>query len=161
MHLDCLEEQTSNVNTHIRISPRVQRTQQLHACYFNMYSTFSAATANRYNSACNPLLLGGQRQHKMRSFPDTSTHDQQRESNPRPLDLQSNTIFLATSSHVSGWSTAQKCVLWYCSSLLVEAIWENTVEPFGSVRATSERKLTSWANVVIFIRLKISSLRNL
>ena len=57
-----------------------------------------AADFTRY-----PLLLGGQRQHRMRSLPDTSTHDQQCESNPTPLDSghmfpQSNRVdyFLAT-----------------------------------------------------------------
>ena len=31
------------------------------------------------------------------AFPDTSTHDQQRESNPRPFDLESNA--LSTKPH--------------------------------------------------------------
>ena len=39
-----------------------------------------------------PSLLGGQRQHGMRSVPNTSTHDRQWESNPRPLDLESGAL---------------------------------------------------------------------
>ena len=49
-----------------------------------------------------PSLLGGQRQYGMRSLPNTSTHDQQWESNPRPSDLESNT--LSTGPHApSSW----------------------------------------------------------
>ena len=39
-----------------------------------------------------PSLLGGQRQYRMRSLPKVPTHDQCRESNPRPLDLWSSTL---------------------------------------------------------------------
>ena len=39
-----------------------------------------------------PTLLGRQRYYGMRSLPDTSPHDQQWESNPRPFDLESNTL---------------------------------------------------------------------
>ena len=35
-----------------------------------------------------PLRMGGQRQCEIRSLPDTSTHDQHWESNPRPSDLE-------------------------------------------------------------------------
>ena len=39
-----------------------------------------------------PLRLGGPRQCGIQSLPDTSTHGQQWESNPRPSDLESNTL---------------------------------------------------------------------
>ena len=39
-----------------------------------------------------PLRLGGPRQYGMQSLPDTSTHGQHRESNPRPSDLESNAL---------------------------------------------------------------------
>ena len=55
----------------------------------------AAAIVNHYNfsflcSTRYPTLLGKQRQYQMRSLPDTCTHDQQWESNPRHLDLESN-----------------------------------------------------------------------
>ena len=39
-----------------------------------------------------PLWLGGPRQCGIRSLPDTSTHGQRWESNPRPSDLESNAL---------------------------------------------------------------------
>ena len=39
-----------------------------------------------------PSLLGGQRQCRMRSLLKAPTHDQRRESNPRPLDLWSSAL---------------------------------------------------------------------
>ena len=45
-----------------------------------------------FHSTRYPLLLGGQRHHGMRSLPDTFTHDQQWESNPRPSDLKCNAL---------------------------------------------------------------------
>ena len=36
--------------------------------------------------------MGGQKQYGMRNEPDTSTHDQQWELNPRPSDLKSNAL---------------------------------------------------------------------
>ena len=39
-----------------------------------------------------PLRLDGPRQCGIRSLPDTSTHGQQWESNPRPSDLESNAL---------------------------------------------------------------------
>ena len=39
-----------------------------------------------------PLRLGGPRQCGIRSLPDTSTHGQCWESNPRPSDLESNAL---------------------------------------------------------------------
>ena len=49
-----------------------------------------------FRSTRYPLLLGAQRQYGMRSLPDTSTHDQQWESNPRPSDHVQCPIHLAT-----------------------------------------------------------------
>ena len=37
-----------------------------------------------------PLRLGGPKQYGIRSLPDTFTHGQHWESNPRPSDLESN-----------------------------------------------------------------------
>ena len=58
------------------------------------FSTFYAANAIRdfpiFRSTRYPLRLGGHRQYGMRSLPDTSAHDQQWETNPRPSDLKSN-----------------------------------------------------------------------
>ena len=45
-----------------------------------------------------PLRLGGPRQCGIRSLPNTSTHGQHWESNPRPSDLESNA--LSTWPHV-------------------------------------------------------------
>ena len=39
-----------------------------------------------------PLLLGGPRQCGIRSLPNTSTHGQHWESNPRPSVLESNAL---------------------------------------------------------------------
>ena len=39
-----------------------------------------------------PSLLGGQRKCRMRSLPKAPAHDQCRELNPRPLDLQSSAL---------------------------------------------------------------------
>ena len=44
-----------------------------------------------------PLRLGGPRQCGITSLPDTSTHGQHWESNPRPSDLESNA--LSTGPH--------------------------------------------------------------
>ena len=44
-----------------------------------------------------PSRLGGSRQCGIRSLPDTSTHGQHWESNPRPSDLESNV--LSTEPH--------------------------------------------------------------
>ena len=44
----------------------------------NVRHSFATVRSTRYP-------LGGQRQYGMRSLPDTSTHDQQWESNPRPF----------------------------------------------------------------------------
>ena len=40
-----------------------------------------------------PLQPGGLRQRGIRSLPNTSTHDQHWELNPRPSDLESNALF--------------------------------------------------------------------
>ena len=45
-----------------------------------------------FHSTRYPSLLDGQRQYGMRSLPDTSTHNQQWELNPRPSDLASNVL---------------------------------------------------------------------
>ena len=50
-----------------------------------------------------PLLLGGQRQYRMRSLPNTSTHDQQWESNPIPSGLNPNDLSI--------WPHAPICML--------------------------------------------------
>ena len=47
-----------------------------------------------------PLRLGGPKQCGIRSLPDTSTHGQHWESNPRPSDLESNA--LSTGPHAPG-----------------------------------------------------------
>ena len=39
-----------------------------------------------------PLRLGGPRQYRIQSLPDTSTHGQHWESNPRPSDLEYNSL---------------------------------------------------------------------
>ena len=39
-----------------------------------------------------PLRLGGLRQCEIRSLPNTSTHGQHWETNPRPSDLESNAL---------------------------------------------------------------------
>ena len=49
-----------------------------------------------------PLRLGGPRQCGIRSLPDTSTHGQHWESNPRPSDLESNAL--------STWPRAPKLI---------------------------------------------------
>ena len=46
-----------------------------------------------------PLRLGGPRQCGIWSLPNTSTHGQHWESNPRPSDLGSNVLSTATCSH--------------------------------------------------------------
>ena len=48
-------------------------------------------------------MLSGQRQHGLRSLPDTSTHDQKWELKPRPFDLESN------------WIVQTQCTLPACS----------------------------------------------
>ena len=48
-----------------------------------------------------PLRLGGPRQCGIRSLPNTSTHGQHWESNPRPSDLESNAL--------STWPRAPTC----------------------------------------------------
>ena len=67
------------------------------------FSAFSAANAIHnspiFRSTRYPLLLGGQRQYGMRSLPDTSAHDQQWESNPRPSDVKSNALSTTTCTH--------------------------------------------------------------
>ena len=59
------------------------------------FSAFSGANAiHNFSTFCStkyPSLLGGQSQCGMRSLPDTSTHDQQWELNPRP-DLESDAL---------------------------------------------------------------------
>ena len=50
-----------------------------------------------------PLRLGGPRQCGIQSLPDTSTHSEQWESNPRPSDLESNA--LSTRPHAPTMST--------------------------------------------------------
>ena len=51
-----------------------------------------------------PLRLGRPRQCGIRSLPDTSTHDQHWELNPRPSDLESNALLTwphaSTVSHM-------------------------------------------------------------
>ena len=51
---------------------------------------FATAIEQLKNPTRYPLLLNGQRKYEMRSLPDTSSHGQQWESNPRPFDLESN-----------------------------------------------------------------------
>ena len=50
-----------------------------------------------------PLQLGGPRQCGIRSLPDTSTHSQHWESNPRPSDLESNAV--STGPHAPTYET--------------------------------------------------------
>ena len=45
-----------------------------------------------FHSARYPLLLGGQRQHGMRSLPDTSTQDSSGNWTPDPLSLSQSTM---------------------------------------------------------------------
>ena len=47
----------------------------------------------------NPLQLGGPRQCGIRSLPDTSTHGQHWESNPRPSDLESSAPSTGPHTH--------------------------------------------------------------
>ena len=56
------------------------------------FSSFSQSQLSIFRSTRYPSLLGGQRRYGMRSLPDTSTHDRQWESNPRPLDLESGAL---------------------------------------------------------------------
>ena len=69
------------------ISPgRIQRTHHTsdYACSLSHSVTIIVHQA--------PSLLSRQKQYGMRSLPDTSAYDMQRESNSRPLDLASNTL---------------------------------------------------------------------
>ena len=75
-----------------------------------------------------PLGLGGLRQCRIRSLPDTSTHDQYWESNPRLSDLESNTLnHLTTCSYITftQWcgitSLTAQCIEVSCSFTLTEA----------------------------------------
>ena len=51
---------------------------------------------HNFSSTRHPSLLGRQRQYGM-SLPDTSTHDQQWESNPRPFDLDLDLLISPTT----------------------------------------------------------------
>ena len=79
------------------------------------FTAFSAANAihnfSNFRSTRYPSLLGGQRQHGMRSLPDTSTHDHQRESNPTPdhLILSPMPYPLVHMLH----NNISRCVEWY------------------------------------------------
>ena len=53
-----------------------------------------------------PLRLGGPRQYGIQSLPDTSTHGQHWESNPRPSDLESKA--LSTGPHASRATSGTK-----------------------------------------------------
>ena len=85
------------LNVHQTLHPLAVGTQQL----ANIYPTLDMCT--RY-----PLRLGGPRQGGIRSLPDTSTHDQHWKSNPRPSDLESNT--LSTSPHAKYWFNHCVCL---------------------------------------------------
>ena len=59
------------------------------------------------------LRLGGLRQCGIQSLPDTSTHGQHWESNPRPFDLKSNALsiwlhVLPVDTDLSQWPV--KCI---------------------------------------------------
>ena len=56
-----------------------------------------------------PLRLGGPRKCGIRSLPDTSTHGQHWESNPRPSDLESNA--LTTGPHAPNISWRDPAVI--------------------------------------------------
>ena len=103
-----------NVYVYSLISLLVQQTLQFTPLVWELFftrshllwgelSAFSAANAIRnfpiFRSTRYPSLLGEQRQYGMRSLPNTSTHDQQWESNPRPSDLEF-LIHLATRPKV-------------------------------------------------------------
>ena len=72
-----------------------------------------------------PSLLGGQRQCRMRSLPKAPTHDQCRESNPRPLDLRSSA--LPTGPHSDQLIKPVTHLCTECKILLLEIItqWAN------------------------------------
>ena len=99
-HMVSWIKQCKNVNADVYSlkSPWIQQTLQFTPLVLQFsliwshllwaeFSAFSAANAIHkfpiFHSTSYPLLLGGQRQYGMRSLPDTSTHDQQWESNPR------------------------------------------------------------------------------
>ena len=103
----------------VRYSREFSRLYNLHPWYWNSllyglifyensgtpgeFSAFSAATAIHnvpiLRSTMYPSLLCGQKQYGMRSLSDTSKHDRQWESNPRPSDLESNALY--TWPHVA------------------------------------------------------------
>ena len=60
-----------------------------------------------------PLQLGGPRQSRIRSLPNTSTHGQHWESNPRPSDLEPNS--LSTRPHAS---TTKNALVVFIANLL-------------------------------------------
>ena len=89
------------------------------------FNTFSAANAIKnfliFHSTRYTLVLGGQRQYRMRSLPNTSTYDQQWESNPRPSDLVQCPIHLATYSHYPIVPNQRK-IIHICNSCLYNII---------------------------------------
>ena len=71
-----------------------------------------------------PLWLGGPRQCGIRSLPDTSTHGQHWESNPRPSDLESNA--LSTGPHLS--INAEKLTSEFCVNYkIIRYLWESNM----------------------------------
>ena len=73
---------------------RIQRLRTLLLCSYSQYSCYT-----RY-----PSLLSRQRQYGMTSFPNTSTHDQQCESNPSLLILRPMPCPLG---HMLPWSSSR------------------------------------------------------